>query len=677
MSALPAWAQDAPPTKLLVVPFQNTGNVRGQDYMQLQFAATVAEGLETISGYSVTSGPLVLTTDIAKLAPARDKNGKIASFDIAGANTLARWLDASVFITGHYSGSEWKWSITAEVYAAQTNGPHLLGSTTINGDLTTKIIVRGGRTKSIVSINAIHNLLSQAVSGAMTKAKLPNTSLVQTVLQQPSTYDSWAFIQLGRAYTKYFAPLDENQQGTALEIAKYAVLVDPRYAQAQRFYATILEEQAREKPKEQQGKILGIARLHYELALALQPQDTRVLLSLGQIELRAKNEDIAKNYLARAVAIHPHDQNLHFWLGKINLQIGNLEAAIAEFENTRNLSPIHLDARRKLVKLYNQQLRYSDSAKELAYIVRIEPNDPNPAFALGAVLRADGKYTEAKKTYADAEQRFNNEPRFAKFRTDIEQENGDLFIFVNAITEGKNTVQGLDTTRKTLQLAANDAAMDFSLNKKDACADGRGISSALLAQTSKQIHFEQLQKLRELTGFIAVAIKHGEDAALTTNEQDDALNLLQTLEISERDDREIQAQMTLVVLPSIQRNGCEIGGKNIAVATIEYLEAHNEDWQVIMPPAKSNLTTPEIPNSPIRMIHFTVDNTESKTEGHLTIDGEEFGAIAPGKNKRLTVRRGTHAFCLEPSAENCNQPGNTRYMFFDEDIKLERKPGKK
>ncbi len=668
-----AAAQNTAPTKLMILPFQNMGGTRGQDYLQLQFAATVAERLENIPSYSVIAGPMVLTPDMAKLMPGRNANGKMAHLDLARANALAQSLDASVFITGHYTGSEWKWSLTTEVYAAQTNGPKLIGNATINGDLTTKITTAHGHTRTIVDIHAIHNLLSQTVADSMHNAGLPDTDLVKTALQTTSTKDSWAFLQLGLAYIRYFNPPDVDHHRSALEIAQYAVLVDPNYSEAQRLYSVLLQKKAETEP-DNQAKALAAARLHYEIALAQRPKDTRILIPLAQLELQAKNESIAKDYLDRAILIHPQDSEPHFWLAQVNLKLGKSNAAITEFEKTRNLSPTRLDARRELVKLYNQQLRYLKAAKELGVIVKIEPQDLQAAFDLAAVLRAANKNTLAIQAYKDAEERFPTELRFAKFRANIEQKSGDLFIWVQTIAEGKRTTQTIDNIRKIFQLAANNTAMDFSLNGKEACANDRGASSMLLAQLYIQLFLDHLQILRSQASIVEEIIENCNDVALTTNERDDAQTLLVALKQSERDNEEIQMQMGNTDLRLVQKKGCKLTDENIRITTIDNLKKQNLDWRVNLPAPKQSTPTFEIPTSSVRMIHFYINNTTNQVSSYLFIDGKKFGVIAGGqKKKEFTTNFGNHTYCLAEKPADCEQAGNIRYAFFSEGLILERK----
>ncbi len=671
-SAKDAAAQDTAPTKLMVAPFQNTGYVRGQDYMQLQFAATVAERLEDVSGYEVADGPLVLTADLAELATIRNNKGKMSDFNLAEANRLAMSLGASVFITGRYNGTEEKWSLTAEVYSAQTNGPRLIGSATVHGSLMTKIMVRK-RARYIVDIRAIHNLLSQAVAGAMRDAGLPNCDLVQTTLETPSTNDSWAFIQLGLAYIRYFNPPDVKHHRSTFELAKYAVLVDPKYAEAQRFYSVMLEKRAEEKPADR-GKILGLVRLHYEMSLALRPNDTRTLIPLAKVELQSKNEVIAKEYLVRAVTIHPKDPEPHFWLAKVYLKLENSDAAIAEFEIVRTLSPARLDARRELVRLYNVRLRYLDSATELRVIVAAEPSDLQAAFALPAVLRAADEIHLAVQAYTDAEQRFPKEKRFAKFRADVERREGGLFVWVDAINEGKYTVENINDIRDIFQLAANDAAMDFSLNGKEACVNGRGASSMLLAQENERVHLEELQALRAYANTIRTVIKQGNDTAFTTNERDDAVTLLTALKTSERDSREMQMQTAKTIQSLMRKKSCKEIGPDVRMATVNELEKRNLNWQVVLPPVKSKSYVLEIPTSSVRPIHLFVNNKTGHSKCYLFLDGKQLGVIAAGQtNKDFTVSIGNHTYCLEEKAEDCDKPGTIRQMFFSEGIILERK----
>ncbi len=669
----PVSADAAARTRVLVAPFRNAGAVRGQDYLQLALPAVLAERLEGVPSYDVADGPLVLTADSAKLAPARGKKGA-AAFDLAAANALAESLGAAFFITGSYAGSEWDWSLTVEAYAVQPDGPRLAGSKTVRGDLTKPIRKRNGRIVRIVDIAVIHVLLADAVSGAFAKAKLPAPGAVKIALIQPSTKDSWAFVQLGLAYVRLFAPPDPRHHRPAVEIAEYAVRVDPDYPEAQRLYAVLLEGQVGKKP----GAALK-ARIHYEAALKLRPNDTRTLIRLGRIELGAGNEDAAREYLSKAAAARPNDPEPHFWLAKADLKIGDDDASIGEFEKVRSLSPTRLDARRELVGLYCRRHRYADAADELRAIVKADPADLGAAFALAAVLRADKRNEEAAEAYDAAAERFPKEPRFARFRESLGNGESGLFSLVSVIASGKRAAAGQARDRETFHRAANDAARDFIQHGKDACQDGRGASSVLLALEYSRRHADRLKTLRESAAAVKAAIAHGDDAALAPNERADADALTHSLETAERDGREMRAQMALTVLPLLKKNGCEVNDESVRAATVEEIARRDGDWRIVLPevePTPNVPIAPEVPADPAKVIRFRVNN-EAGTEDYLLIlDGEAVGTIAAGSNMVFTARIGTHSLCLVPKNDDCSKPGAVRTVFLYEGFTWDVKPGR-
>lgn len=709
MFSAPVYAQDGGPPvtpRVIVMPLENRAASRSQSPLSFGLPAMLAERLEAEQGIIVINGPLVLTPEQAQLVSPTG-----TAFDLAAANRLAIARGATHFVTGHYSGQVWQWTYVVDVYAAAASGPTLVGSGTANGDLTVAVTLRSGRISRVQSSAHIHEIFSRAVTDAFSAAGMPLAPQTSAAIATPSTNDSYAFLLLSRAYARYFGAMASPEQvssdDTALGIAEHAVLVDPTFVEAQRFYAHLLHEIDRNVS----------ARIHFEAALARRGTDVRILIELGEIEIGEHNADVARDYLLRAVAARPQHPVAHYWLGRAFLDLDDKPHATAEFERSRTIDPARLDARRELMRLYADARRYADAAGELTEITLRDPRDKDAAFLLAACLRAAGRRDAAIASYETAAVRFPDEPRFQTFRGDLLREAGrndeamaayrearrlaprdarltaildapdspaarDLLgggPFVAAIAASVDRMARMESSRSTYMLAINDAIMDLQLNGPEACRDGHGASSALLARQEGDGYWTLGQAMTVSASGIRIALRGGEGAALTPDEARNASLVLAAMDAAERDVREMRSLFQSSFVPLYRRHACETYDGELHAATLDAVRAHFADRRVtlpeVRPPTWSIPISPVVPAMSARSITFRVNNAEGRSAYVLTVDGTELGEVAAGRSATFSSRLGPHRICLVPRGIVCGEPGTERMVFLHERWTIRVRPG--
>lgn len=122
----------------------------------------------------------------------------------------------------------------------------------------------------------------------------------------------------------------------------------------------------------------GPALNAYREAYELNPRDLRTLKGLGRVQFEAKQYDACLRTLT--VLLRDHVSNLtptevvamHFMSGVAHREQGNLERAIAEFEETVRLQPRHLDALRILVEHYGTRHDWASYVKHAESLVALE-----------------------------------------------------------------------------------------------------------------------------------------------------------------------------------------------------------------------------------------------------------------------------------------------------------------
>jgi hypothetical protein len=233
--------------------------------------------------------------------------------------------------------------------------------------------------------------------------------------------------------------------------------------------------------------------------------------------------------------------------------------------------------------------------------------------------------------------------------------------------------------RSVYTLSLNDAVLDLQINGPEACRDGRGASSALLARQQGERYWSLGQEMTGLSSGIRTALQHGEGAALTPDEARNADLVLAGMHAGERDVREMRSLFQTTFVPLYRRHACETFDGELHAATIDAVRAHYADRRVtlpeVRPPQWSIPIAPVVPPSSARSITFRVNNAEGRTAYVLWLDGAELGEVAAGRSATFSSRLGPHRICLVPRGTVCGEPGTERMVFLHERWTIRVRPG--
>ncbi len=688
-------ATDFCPPRLVVLPFENSSGRPSQRYLSLGLAALVAEKLEAEPAFETVTGPLILTRDQARLVPDSG-----AAWDRTRAARHAAEAGASYVLAGSYNGDPEHWTVTASLYRVGPERLELLSSGTSSGTQIEIFQGRSGQKLARVSLANIQRMLAEAAVTAFRQAHIGLSAATVKSLNETPTDDAYAYILYSRALGKLFLEGVEKPKAgtkpptgdaTALGAAEHAVRVDPKFQEARRLYAALLA--AIGTPKS-----LDRARLHYEEALKVKPDDLRSLLALGQLEVATRDYDAAEDLLKRATQLKPEDPEPHYWYGKDLLGLERRPEARNQFELARKISGSHLAARRELVSLYAAERRYLDAAKELLAVTAQDRADATAAFQLAACYRAAGQFQDAADAYGKGAERFGTKDyRFLKFQGDMlarlgrEEAAGRMYLtaaalnpkdprlvaimtarkgsaplpqslliggqaLLQTVSDGTELSETVETRRAEFQDAANDAVLD-AVSGKEGChlaAASAGLAKRLLSD-----YAAEARRLNDGTDTLRIARSAGEDAALTPDEAQAASAAIAYETKAERDWREMSSLYRRSVMTALARARCpeRTSGPEAVLADVR---RRNQERIVALPEVKPPRwrppASPDIPSDPARIVTFAVTNRSVRSYS-MTLDGdtEHLTPVPPRGRRTFTARIGYHRLCLQPSGLPCNE----------------------
>lgn len=679
--------------RLIVIPFDNLAGKPSQQYLALGLAALVAEKLEEEESFETVNGPLILTEDQVRLIPA---NG--TPWDQSRVARFAAEQGASYVLAGSYAGDVEHWTVNVVLYLASGGNLIPLSAGSRSGTQIETFRGRAGQKLARVSLANIQSMLAGATLDALRNGNIPPSRATVSSFTELPTEDAYAYILYSRALGKLFLDAPKRNvsadlsgsDATALGSAEHAVRVDPKFQEARRLYAALLAAIGTPKSRDR-------ARLHYEEALKVKPDDLRSLVALGHLDTECGDFDDARTLLKRATELKQTDPEPHFWYGKALLGLEDRAAAQLQFERARELSGNHLEARRELVLLYSTDRRYLDAAKELEAITAQAPQDVDAAFRLAACYRAARRLQDAAAAYSRGAERFGKkEARFLKFQGDMLAELGEdetagkiyrsaaalapkdarLSVLLNRRTPGQNQAASppiggklllgtiehgtrlsdlIEPHRSGFQDSANDAVL-LAQQGKDGCP--AAAASAKLAKFFLVAYSGKASDMHEDALALKTAKAAGEDAALTPDEARAADAVITHGTRSELDWREMTSLYWRSVRPALTRARCP-DQPEAPMASLPDVEARNQnrkiDLPVVKPPRWRPPASPDVPSDPARIVTFAVSN-RSKRAYALTLDGDaaHLTPLPPQERRTFTARIGFHRLCLQPAGLPCD-----------------------
>jgi len=147
---------------------------------------------------------------------------------------------------------------------------------------------------------------------------------------------------------------------------------------------------------------IGLAKSHFETALALKPRYVDARYNLGvALALEGRTPDAAAQF-AEALRLDPKHNKSRYNLGLALMLQGRLDEAIALFDEAVRRDPEYADAHANLGTALDRRGRPDEARAHLAEAVRLNPTNPVMQYNLGLSLESAGRVDEAIRHYTRA-----------------------------------------------------------------------------------------------------------------------------------------------------------------------------------------------------------------------------------------------------------------------------------
>lgn len=126
----------------------------------------------------------------------------------------------------------------------------------------------------------------------------------------------------------------------------------------------------------------GLAAL--KKAIALNPRQSSAMTKIGDVHMARQQYEQARQEFLKAVQIHPHNRLAHQRLGIIYEMEGDIDLAIAHYEEgIKGTPPGYMGVKVNLAKLYNTHKRFREAADLLKNVVTEDNGDATAHLVLG------------------------------------------------------------------------------------------------------------------------------------------------------------------------------------------------------------------------------------------------------------------------------------------------------
>lgn len=186
--------------------------------------------------------------------------------------------------------------------------------------------------------------------------------------------------------------IKKNDIPKAIEELKLAADFDPEAEEPHAILALLYSLQ----------KQSDLSEKEYEIALInaskLEPKNTEIYKSLGEVYIRQKKLKEAENTYKLILGLSPDDSEAHFYLALIYDESKNREAAVKELQKSIELKPDYHEALNYLGYIYAEEGRNLDQAETMIKkALEFEPDNGAYIDSLGWVYFKKGKLKEAIK----------------------------------------------------------------------------------------------------------------------------------------------------------------------------------------------------------------------------------------------------------------------------------------
>ena len=347
----------SPPT-ILVLPLEPVASSDESTFIGIGLAHAITTDLAKISGLSVLS----------KSAGA-DRMREAG----LGARELARELGATILLEGEVMRAGQVIGVMARLTDVDT--ARVIWGSQYRGDAADLFSIQDAVCESVAAALQVN------VSGKVRDqiAKPPTTNI-----------DAFEFYSKGRAFLErrdVKANLD-----FAIQMFDEALKLDQDFALA---YSGLGEAYWRKYQATHENALVDRAITASDHALALDPQQAQVHVSLGIIYHGTGKIETAIEEFEQAVILQPRNDDAYRWLGRCLQHQGNMQEAVKYFEKAIEIRPGYWDNYNALGFCYYTFGSYRDAAEQFRRIITIQPDNFHGYSNLGSMYYLLGLYEDA------------------------------------------------------------------------------------------------------------------------------------------------------------------------------------------------------------------------------------------------------------------------------------------
>jgi tetratricopeptide (TPR) repeat protein/TolB-like protein len=413
----------APPT-LLVLPLEPVGSSADSAFIGLGLAHAITTDLAKISGLSVLS------------KSAREGRVHEASESV---RELARELGATILLEGEVMRSGQMIGVMARLTDVETG--RVIWGSQYRGDAA--------------DLFSIQDAVCESVAAAL---KVSVSSEVRDRMARPATTNigAFEFYSKGRTFLERW-DIEENTD-FAIQMFDEALKLDQDFALA---YAGLGEAYWQKYQDSRDNVWVERAIAASDHALALDPDQAPVRVSLGIIYHGTGKLDRAIEEFEHAIELQPLNNEAHKWLGRCYTNKGDIDRAVGYFERAIEIRPGYWDNYNKLGFCYYIFGRYGDAAEQFRRVIRIQPDNYQGYDNLGGVYLFMGRYEDAAAMHRRAIEIYPNGVSYMNLGTAYFY----LGQYEKAIT-AYNAASGLDPRDEVLCRNLGDAYLRVGKNEE-------------------------------------------------------------------------------------------------------------------------------------------------------------------------------------------------------------------
>ena len=290
-----------------------------------------------------------------------------------GARELARELGATILLEG-------------EVMRAG----QVIGVMARLTDVETARVIWGSQYRGdAADLFSIQDAVCESVAAAL---QVNVSGKVRDQIAKPATtnIDAFEFYSKGRAFLErrdVKANLD-----FAIQMFDEALKLDQDFALA---YAGLGEAYWQKYQATHENALVERAITASDRALALDPHQAQVHVSLGIIYHGTGKIETAIEEFERAVSLQPRNDDAYRWLGRCLQHQGDMQGAVKYFEKAIEIRPGYWDNYNALGFCYYTFGSYREAAEQFRRLIMIQPDNFHGYSNLGSMYYLLGLYEDA------------------------------------------------------------------------------------------------------------------------------------------------------------------------------------------------------------------------------------------------------------------------------------------